>query len=150
GDRVAFQGTITSRRLRSTKAGMRRAGTGRQRTIPDRGRSSGRQPSHNPAASGYDTNESARLAVDEKRVVDRVAACRDVITAGVGLCVSMMLPLALLLVPQLIAYGTIQQAASARLYLEPFYDGGASFRHLLELSLFPRGWDLALLIAFIT
>jgi hypothetical protein len=57
----------------------------------------------------------------------------------------------LFLLPQIIRYGTIHQAGSARLYLPPGYgyEEGVSASAILDLLLFPRGWDLALLAVFI-
>jgi len=55
----------------------------------------------------------------------------------------------LFLLPQLIRYGTIRQAGSARLYLGPAYEGGTSASAMLDLPLFPRDWDLAFLAVFV-
>jgi hypothetical protein len=57
----------------------------------------------------------------------------------------------LFVLPQLIRYGSIHQAGSARLYLAPHYgyEGGTSASEILDLPLFPHGWDLAFFAVFI-
>lgn len=55
------------------------------------------------------------------------------------------------LLPQVLRYGAIHQADSARLYLAPDYgyQGGTSLLAMLSLPLFPRGFDLVFLAVFV-
>ncbi|MCG5053903.1 MAG: hypothetical protein KA712_13145 [Myxococcales bacterium] len=59
-------------------------------------------------------------------------------------CLVAMSPL---LLPQLLRYGKIKSATSARVWLDPMFGGGLNARAALDLPLFAQGSDLALLAA---
>jgi hypothetical protein len=79
---------------------------------------------------------------------DRAARREALVRAGV-LVAAVAVPFALLVVPQLLRYGTFQQSDAARLYLEPWYLDGNAPEALFRLALAPRGLDLAWLAAFV-
>lgn len=56
--------------------------------------------------------------------------------------------MSLLVVPQLLRYGTVRQAESARLWLSPEYAGGTDAARILQLPFVPRGLALGLIVTF--
>ena len=87
----------------------------------------------------------ARLVV---RALNHPAERRETLLRAGLLTVTILVPFALLVGPQIIHYGHLRQSDAARLYLEPWYRGGDDWGALVRGALVPRGWGLLWLCAF--